>query len=63
MKFGKVFFHFVGLNKIISVLSKFKVILLALSQLVKFFKFLFKNLFGFLIELLVYNKFVSSASK
>ena len=50
-----------GLNKIISVLLTFKDILLALSQLVKFFKFLFNILFRFLIELLVYNKFASLA--
>ena len=50
-----------GLNKIISVLSSFKNILLALSQLVKFFKSLFSILFSFFnSELLVYNKFVSS---
>ena len=50
-----------GLNKIISVLSSFKNILLALSQLVKFFKSLFSILFSFFNrELLVYNKFVSS---
>ena len=48
-----------GLNKIISVLSTFEDILLALNQLDKFFKSLFNNLFSFLIELLVYNKFVS----
>ena len=47
-----------GLNKIISVLSTFKNILLTLSQLVKFFKSLFHILFSFLIQLLVYNKFV-----
>ena len=32
--------------------------LLALSQLVNFLKALFTNSFSFLIELLVYNKFV-----
>ena len=48
-----------GLNKIISVLSTFEDILLALNQLDKYFKSLFNNLFSFLIELLVYNKFVS----
>ena len=41
-----------GLNKIISVLSTFKDLLLALSQLVKFFKYLFNDLFGFLTELI-----------
>ena len=50
-----------GLNKIISVLSTFKDILVALRQLVKFFKSLFNNLVSCLIELLVYNKSVSSA--
>ena len=49
-----------GLNKIILVLSTFKDILLALNQLAQFFKSFFKMLFSFLIELLVYNKFVSS---
>ena len=47
-------------NKIISVLSSFKDILLASIQLVKFFKSLFNILFSFLIEWLIYNKFVSS---
>ena len=50
-----------GLNKIIPVLSTFKDIFLPLSQLVKSFKSLFNVVFSFLIELLVYNKFVSFA--
>ena len=51
-----------GLNKVISILSTFKDTLLAFSQLVKFVKSSFSILFSFLIELFVYNKFVSSAN-
>ena len=50
-----------GLNKAISVFETFKDILLALSHFLRFFRLILMNLLRCFSDLLIFNKYVSSA--